>query len=136
MFFSVHHPGSGVNYGILNPRTTQVKGRSDICNRSLSHSQNMTFHFQASHLSLISCLQKSHVYHSQNIFTCRLLTWNCFGTTALVASLPAVAMVLYRSSFLLFTSFFMLLLACVLPLCFSFTPCCGDWALQVIIFFT
>ena len=114
VFFSVHHPGSGVNYGILDPRTTQVKGRSDICTRSLSHSQNLTFHFQASHLSLISCLQKSHVYHSQNIFTCRLLTWNCFGTTALVASLPAAAMVLYRSSFLLFTSF----------LCYCLLVCC------------
>ena len=113
ILFSVHHPGSGVNYGILDPRTTQVKRRSDICTRSLSHSQNITLHFQASHLSLISWPPKNCVYHLQNIFTSRLLTWNCFATTALVVSPRAVETVLCRWSVFLNTCFYVIACLCI-----------------------
>ena len=79
------------------------------------------------------CTSKKIIFLTQKISdtTSRLLTWNCFGTTALVASLPVVATALYRWSVLL--NSFMLLIVFAL-FCFLFARCCCVDALQVIIF--
>ena len=100
VFFSVHHPGSGVNYGILDPRTTQVK-------RNIRYLHQVSFSlpkydFSLSGVSLVthilspkkSCLSLAKYLHLQASHL-ELLRDHCSG---------------------------------------RLTPCCGDGALQVIIF--
>ena len=93
------------------------------------------FDFSLSGVSLVthilspkkSCLSLAKYLHLQASHL-ELLRDHCSGRLTPCCGDGALQVIIFTFYF-----FFMLLLACVLPLCFSFTPCCGDGALQVII---